>query len=55
MGLNWCSDPESTEAEAKEGLPTFSRSVAKRVIEERIGVLGEDALSDRRFKFTMTA
>jgi phosphoserine phosphatase RsbU/P len=36
------------------GSPTFSRSVAKRAIAEGVGVLGEDALSDKRFREAAT-
>jgi sigma-B regulation protein RsbU (phosphoserine phosphatase) len=36
------------------GAHSFSRSVARRAISESAGVLGEDALSDKRFKEAVT-
>jgi phosphoserine phosphatase RsbU/P len=39
---------------SQEGLHSFSRSVARSAITDGAGVLGEDALSDHRFKEAMT-
>jgi phosphoserine phosphatase RsbU/P len=39
---------------SQEGLHSFSRSVARSAITDGVGVLGEDALSDHRFKEAMT-
>lgn len=40
--------------QGREGSPMFSRSVAKRAMTEGAGVLGEDALSDARFREAAT-